>query len=292
MPYSLVLNLQPQSPIYPSFLTGRHLHALFLTIVSSVDQSLGDYLHQSQADKAFTLSTLQRSRRRDSFKDLDWQHPQSILPGSPCWWKISLLDDQLFGQLSSLWLNINPSQPWHLGSADLQITSILGTPQSNQPWANACSYEQIYEEASDSDRCFRFALCTPTAFRQHEYDSALPTRELIFNSLLSRWHKYSGITLEDFPMESIFPSYFNIRTEMVADSRSKFIGCVGEIEYRLFGEVKPLQIKAANALAAFCLYSGIGRKTSMGMGIALRLVKEKTSVSVPVIKASSKQKLL
>jgi CRISPR-associated protein Csc1 len=31
MPYSLVLNLTPRSPIYPNFLTGRHLHALFLT---------------------------------------------------------------------------------------------------------------------------------------------------------------------------------------------------------------------------------------------------------------------
>lgn len=37
MPHSLVLNLLPQSPISPQFLTGRHLHALFLTLVSSVD---------------------------------------------------------------------------------------------------------------------------------------------------------------------------------------------------------------------------------------------------------------
>nr|WP_242038655.1 hypothetical protein [Chroococcidiopsis sp. [FACHB-1243]] len=54
MPHSLVLNLIPQSPIYPEFLTGRHLHALFLTLISSVDKTLGNYLHQSNADKAFT----------------------------------------------------------------------------------------------------------------------------------------------------------------------------------------------------------------------------------------------
>ncbi len=56
MPHSLVLNLLPQSPIPPQFLTGRHLHALFLTLVSSVDKELGDRLHDSTADKAFTLS--------------------------------------------------------------------------------------------------------------------------------------------------------------------------------------------------------------------------------------------
>ena len=59
MPHSLVLNLLPQSPIFPQFLTGRHLHALFLTLVSSVDKKLGDRLHESTADKAFTLSPLQ-----------------------------------------------------------------------------------------------------------------------------------------------------------------------------------------------------------------------------------------
>ncbi len=34
-------------------------------------------------------------------------------------------------------------------------------------------------------------------------------------------------------MEVIFPSFFNIRTAIAADSRSKFIGCIGEINYRI-----------------------------------------------------------
>jgi CRISPR-associated endoribonuclease Cas6 len=45
MPHSLVLNLIPQSPIPVQFLEGRHLHALFLTLVSSVDRELGGQLH-------------------------------------------------------------------------------------------------------------------------------------------------------------------------------------------------------------------------------------------------------
>ncbi|MEO1354107.1 MAG: CRISPR-associated endoribonuclease Cas6, partial [Cyanobacteria bacterium J06635_15] len=64
MPHSLVLNLLPQSPIPPGFLTGRHLHSLFLSLVSSVDRSLGDELHKNQANKAFALSPLQRIERR------------------------------------------------------------------------------------------------------------------------------------------------------------------------------------------------------------------------------------
>lgn len=273
MPHSLVLNLVPTSPIYPQFLTGRHLHALFFSLVSYVDRELGDRLHNEKTDKAFTVSPLQviTQKPRSREHTLQWEHPQAIPPGTPCWWRVSLLDDTLFGSLTRLWLNLNPEHPWHLGSADLHITSILGTPQSTQPWANACTYAQLYEQASVSERQISLTFATPTAFRQGQYDTALPTRDSVFNSLLNRWNKYSGIELSNFSIEAIFPNFFNIRTEIAADSRSKFIGCVGEISYRLMGDVEPLQIKQINALADFALYAGIGRKTPMGMGMVRRL---------------------
>ncbi len=278
MPHSLVLNLLPQFPIPRKFLTGRHLHALFLNLVSSVDRKLGDYLHEAKADKAFTLSPLQIVRRSaptsaptNHNHTLQWEHAKPIPTGTPCWWRICLLDDTLFSQLTQLWLNLNPNQAWHLGPADLHITTILGTPQSTQPWANAVSYAQLYEQASESNRQIEFFFCTPTAFRQSNYDCALPTRDLVFNSLINRWNQYSGIELPKTLVESIFPSFFNIRTEMVADSRSKFIGCVGVMNFRLLGDVEPLAIKQINALADFALYSGVGRKTTMGMGMLRRL---------------------
>jgi len=285
MPHSLVLNLVPTSTIYPQFLTGRHLHALFFSLVSHVDRELGDRLHNEKTEKAFTVSPLQvvRSHKlpsRSQNHTLQWEHTQIIPAGTPCWWRVSLLDDTLFGSLTQLWLNLNPEHPWHLGSADLHITSVLGTPQSNQPWANACTYAQLYEQASQSDseallrsadRILTFFFATPTAFRQGQYDTALPTRDCVFNSLLNRWNKYSGIELSDIPLESIFPSFFNIQTEIAADSRSKFIGCVGEISYRILGDVDALTIKQIHALADFALYCGVGRKTPMGMGMIRRL---------------------
>ncbi len=275
MPHSLILNLTPKSPIYPQFLSGRHLHALFLTLVSSVDKELGAYLHDSQADKAFTLSPLQIIKNspihiHKGYK-LKSQHQEMIPTGTPCWWRISLLDDALFGKLTQLWLNLNPQQPWHLGSADLYITSIQGTPQSTQPWANACTYTQLYEQASDSERIISLNFATPTAWRQGKYDSTLPTRESVFKSLLSRWNKYSGIEFESLNFDAIFPSFINIHTEIVPDSRSKFIGIVGEVSYRIMGDVEAIQIKQINALADFALYSGIGRKTTMGMGMGRRV---------------------
>lgn len=267
MPYSLVLNLVAKSDISKNHLNGRNLHALFLDLVSSVDKELGNHLHQQNAAKAFALSPLQVTGNRQS---IQFQNDRAIPAGTPCWWRISLLDETLFGKLMHLWLSISPSQSWHLGGADLQVTSVLGTPQANQPWANFSPYAQIYEHASESDRQVYFEFFTPTTFRQTKYDCALPTRDLVFQSLLRRWNEYSNIPLPSTLVEPIYPSYFDIRTEIVMDGRSKLIGCVGVIAFQVLGDVEPQTIKQINALADFALYAGVGRKTPMGMGMVKR----------------------
>lgn len=275
MPHSLVLSIIPKSPVPPQFLSGRHLHALFLNLVSSADPQLGTYLHDQKTEKAFTLSPLQvenlskRSQSREH--TLQWEHRHPIPPYTRCWWRISLLDDTLFGHLIQLWQNINPAHPWHLGPADLYITGLADTPQDNQPWANSCNYRQLYELASDCERHIAFSFCTPTTFRKGRYDASFPTRECVFFSLIHRWNKYSHLPISEEVVNFIFPSFFNIRTEVISDNRSKLIGCVGEVSYRILGEAPVDAVKQINALANFALYSGVGRKTTMGMGMVRRL---------------------
>ena len=300
MPHSLVLNLLPESPIPPGFTSGKHLHALFLNLVSSVDVEIGNQLHANQSNKSFTLSPLQlaqhssrsqppqpkinRTAKPQAPSLMRWQYHQPVLPGTSCWWRISLLDDRLFSCLSPLWLNLNPNQPWHLGPADLRITSILGTPQSTQPWANFCNYQQLYEQASDQERKLTLQFYTPTAFRQGKYDSAMPTPDRVFGSLLRRWNYYSGLEFSADIIDAIQPSYFDIRTEVATDPRSQFqhtgaktdpcnqfMGCVGKVTFQILGPVDRPTLKQLNALADFALYAGVGRKTPMGMGITRRV---------------------
>lgn len=270
MPYSLIFNILPLSNLSPRFLEGKHLHALFLNVVSSVDQNLAQYLHDSQINKAFTISPLQLTNAQNNNFILQFKHDKPIKLGQACWWRITLLDDSFFGKLTPLWLNLNPEKSWHLGNTDLYITSILGTPHVNQPWANAQSYEDLYQNADENNRIFKFIFATPTAFRQGKYDTALPSAESVFNGLLKRWNKYSEIEFQDLPIDLIYPCYFNINTEIVINNKTKFIGCVGEISFRLFGDVSPTQIKQLNCLANYALYCGLGRKTTMGFGMVKR----------------------
>ena len=47
--------------------------------------------------------------------------------------------------------------------------------------------------------------------------------------------------------------------------------------HKLMGEVESVKIKQMNALADFALYCGVGRKTTMGMGMVRRLAINKSS---------------
>lgn len=302
MPHSLVLNFSPISSIPPGFTAGKHMHGLFLNLVSAVDEELGDRLHKNQANKPFTLSPLQitpkprakpipkaskvpsSQRPSQAASRLRWNYRQPLTPGTPCWWRISLLDDRLFGQLSPLWLNLNPEQPWHLGPADLRITSVLGTPQSTQPWANFCDYAQLHTQASESDRKLTLQFFTPTAFRQGKYDALLPTPERVFGSLLRRWNAYSDLPFSEEILTFVGEGRYDIRSEKVTDPRgqfqhtgakvspcNQFVGSVGKVTYQLRGKVEPDTIKQLNTLADYALYAGVGRKTPMGMGVVKRV---------------------
>ena len=57
----------------------------------------------------------------------------------------------------------------------------------------------------------------------------------------------------------------------MSNYESKFIGCVGRISYQILGEIESTIIKQINALVDFALYAGLGRKTTMGMGIVRRV---------------------
>jgi len=75
----------------------------------------------------------------------------------------------------------------------------------------------LYEQASD-DRQISFAFCTPQPSVNVSMILLCQLEILFFNSLIKRWNNYSNIEMSTFPY---------IHTEIVAEQRSKFIGCIG-----------------------------------------------------------------
>jgi CRISPR-associated endoribonuclease Cas6 len=268
MPHSIVVQLQPETAISQKYLTGRHIHALFLDLVTATNPKLGTLLHDQENNKAFTLSLLQsNSRSRDR---LQWEHRESLPADKLCWWRITLLDDRLFGQLANLWLNINTEKAWYLGGTNLQVISIFSSRRSPHNWSDRKTYQDLYDDASSEERQIHFSFYTPTAFREGKYDTALPTAKLVFNSLVKRWNQYSDHPFDPEIILCLYPSFFTLGTEILQDGRSKFIGSIGHISFKILGDIDPEKIKQINTLADFAFYAGIGKKTPMGMGIVKR----------------------
>ncbi len=275
MPHSLVLDLLPKTAIPLSYLKGTRFYGMFLQAVRSRHPTLADKLHQQPGEKAFTLSPLQielpsRCRRVSDYLLL-CQYHHAVAAGTPSWLRVSLLDERLFAALAELWQGGEGNQRWRLGAAEFHVVQVLTTPQDNQPWASHLSYEQIYHQASDQERRIRLAFCTPTMFHEAKYDQALPTRDTVFRGLLRQWNRYAGIPFDSGIVEAIYPSVFDIKTDIPVDYRSQLIGCVGIATFQIMGEVEPEQIRQINALADFALYAGVGLKTALGMGMVRRL---------------------
>lgn len=267
MPHSLVFNLTPKSEIKPEHLTGKHLHALWLTLISHIDRDLGNNFHTDAASKPFTLSPLQIHG-----KPIAWNYRYPIKAGTPCWWRVTLLDDTLFSRLMPLWLDLKADRIWHLDAAELSISSVWGTAQSGHPWASACNYAELYALSSDQDRDLTLEFATPTTFRQGKYDTALPTPESVFRGCLKKWNRYSEIEILPEMLEILSPQKFELKTRYITVGYSKILGAVGQISYRIVGDVEPTIIRQFNALANYTLYAGIGRKTTMGLGMTRRLM--------------------
>ena len=276
MPESLVINLVSESTIPVQYLGGRHLNRLFLSLVSAVDAELGQAL-QTHKGQSFTLSPLQivsqpqpKSARnlkfllpRQHLENTPFQYFHDSVPGgSHCWWRIALLDDALFEHISPRLKQAAARKPWYLGPARLHVTNFL--PANIPEWTSHSSYQQLYEQASDTNRQVSFQLITPAVFRQNGQESPLPTRDAVFQSLRKCWNRYSGLVFAPDTITPMVATTFDLHT--VAHSKTD-VGCLGKLTFQISDTADPLIVKRINALTNFSRYCGIGYRTNLGMGM-------------------------
>ncbi|HLP89875.1 MAG TPA: CRISPR system precrRNA processing endoribonuclease RAMP protein Cas6 [Nostocaceae cyanobacterium] len=105
---------------------------------------------------------------------------------------------------------------------------------------------------------------SPTSFKQNKHIQPFPLPELVFGSLLRRWNKFAPQDLH-FPIidwQGIV-SAFEIKTHALKMEGGAEIGAEGWVKYRFLDSE---QARVATILANFAVFSGVGRKTGMGMG--------------------------
>lgn len=123
---------------------------------------------------------------------------------------------------------------------------------------------------------------TPTAFSMrsspHRQMHILPDPPLVFGQLADYWDRLSEGTLGTPPgrdtrdtvrlfcAENVVVARYNLDTHMYEYRRSKQVGFTGRVTFEILDKEAADPIKHLNRLADLAFYTGVGSKTTMGMG--------------------------
>jgi len=134
------------------------------------------------------------------------------------------------------------------------------------------TYADLLAAADDHD-CVTLHFTAPTAFKRTEGGTlSQPDPAYIFNSLFNRWNGFAVDPLPDVLKDAI-NAHLHIIDAPVQHHTLKFArgrkgifkGFYGPVNVRIDTEDRDLR-RMLNALAAFAPFSGVGIKTTIGMG--------------------------
>jgi len=256
----------------------QHAHGAFFDILRQVDPALATEVHAIEGKskrKPFTLSPIQglpSNRRNGQEKAIH------LREGWECWLRVTLLDETLFRAFIEYFLD-TPSPQRHpeirLGDAHFLVSEILTTPGSH-PWAGFITLEALQKRLDEPPPAsITFEFHSPTSFKLGNHIELILYPKLVFGNLATAWKNLSGENLveavEKYAEKNLQPVLHRLERRALTLSNQPQLGSVGKVEYRfLHPEDTPLA-RALNLLADLAFYTGVGRKTTQGMGMTRRI---------------------
>ena len=168
-----------------------------------------------------------------------------------------------------------------IGGADFAITEVLTTPGSH-PWAGYNTLSDLYQRwgsapPEESARKITLEFASPTIFSRRTEDGMgkfmepFPAPAMFFGSVAAMWNDHMPTPLDkgavrSYAEETVVVGLFNMKSRMFRYWGQPQIGSTGTITYLLKDRKNHEMIRTLNLLADFAFYSGVGYKTTMGMG--------------------------
>lgn len=270
--YALVINLTAQHEAALPVSHGQFAQAAFMALVRAAQPDLAEALHDLSDHKPYTLSTLHGQ--------LDRRNGRYALPAG--WrghFRLTLLHSSLFNVFMQRLLR-EPQVTIRLGQADFLVDSVYGAPGSH-PWCGYATAESLQTEASLAPQV-RLEFISPTSFNQTEKSDAgiarvalLPEPRLIWTSLRAKWQRFTALPLPDgfdewVERNVVVSEVRRWETRALRYKGGDLLGGQGDVTFRALHD-DPAMVRAWNLLADFAFFSGVGRKTGIGMGQCRRL---------------------
>ena len=186
----------------------------------------------------------------------------SLLDGTLCW-SVALLGEEAEGIVGPV---LERGEPFALQKAGVILTPAL------KDLEQAADADELFRRGAAGGRFHRLEVCTPAAFKSRGQYLNLPTPRLILQSLMKKWNgcfpecpivdedgqgmetMAEGLALREFRLRD---AAYSLKGRPIPGFRGMLT-----VENRLSGFHREL----ADALLVFSGFSGVGIKTTLGMG--------------------------
>ncbi len=288
--FSLLLRLHPTTPGQVSPSSGAQVQAAFLDLIRQSDPALAEGLHAPNQRRPYTLSLLQGfnylSQEQLAEAMANNQH-LPVLPEQVYWLRITMLDAEVFGSFVRHLLMKARALVLRIGDTHFEVSRVINTPdpqQNTSSWVAYSSFAALHAMQS-VQKHYEFEFATPTAFSQGQkaWGKQLllfPTPSLVFDNLARQWEIFAPAHLrlatqhltpqdiETWCDEQVIVSQYTLSTRYLSSSKFGHVGFQGHVTYELKGNPAAPIAHWLTPLARLALFSGIGYKTTMGMGQA------------------------
>lgn len=276
---ALVVHTRSTKPLTIKQHMGRAIQQLHLDIVRRADPKLADELHrEGHAPKPYAVSGLLRPNGTQSLIG-------ELSTEAPTWFRLVGLRQDVSAALEQF-----AASPPDQVEIDRDVWRVECVSWDDS-WAGRTSIAALIQSTmmAAPPAEFRLLTATPTAFHSDGLDSVLPTPNLVFGSLQNRWTSFSNLPLPEslntYARWLLSVTRCRIETQAIKlKNGSLQTGFVGSATYSLetgneqFQKSNPDAAReirrsagqmagALRLLAAFAFFSGIGIKTTAGMGM-------------------------
>jgi CRISPR-associated endoribonuclease Cas6 len=274
MPLSVIIELEHDFPL-PSQHFGRQFQGWFFDALKTVNPELADRFHNSSQTPPYTISTAfpanHHALNNSSEKNLS-RLRLTILDDSLRDFFVFEFLPQIDSEIKILWM-------------DFQLGAYIYS-QHVDPRAGFIPYAELGKNGSrDLRKKVILEFVSPTVFRSGTMDIPLPGPDRIFYSLHNHWNEFAPQELKIEPDWRKFADdaivinrIYHLKTERLrfaGGQRGAATGFVGRIELSLlppnrlpkeWSDYYSQGHSIFQALAAFSFFSGVGARTTIGMG--------------------------
>ena len=242
---------------------GTQVQASFLNLFSKFDGALSTRLHDEPGYRPYTVSPIRGGKLSGD--------TVTLRRGQSCQLRVTLLDGGTLWNALQIYFQEAGPISLRLCNTDFQLTRMLVIPTSDPTgWADSTDWHTLANLPAQSIITMHFETATAFSMNKHQF-CLFPEPGLVWASLLRVWNRYA-------------PERMHIEQQTIRESIGKHVavtacalrhaylhfpeyaqkGFVGHCTYRLSAD---LSLTAQlTSLAAFARYSGVGYKTTMGMG--------------------------